>query len=136
MSGEQLPIELFYPVLADVKAVQEAILECYGDASSQVLSDLRSKVPSEIIRSEVRDLLLELVIDTAEVVESFDGLGYPDVFSINIMSFNEIYWIDAEDFDHIGYFKDADAARIFALSNYEPFITAYKESEDELDGEA
>jgi hypothetical protein len=51
------------------------------------------------------------------------------------MNFGRIYWIQAPEFDDIGYFGSLEEAKDIAESEYEPFITACKEAKEngELD---
>jgi hypothetical protein len=60
----------------------------------------------------------------AEVTKSFTGLGGYDEFGINIMKFGGVYWIEAQEFDDIGYFSSEDDASSIAEGEYEPFISA------------
>jgi hypothetical protein len=49
------------------------------------------------------------------------------------MKFRNVYWIAASEFDPIGYFGDVMAAVSCATSEYEPFITALNERDDQED---
>ena len=62
-------------------------------------------------------------------------MGDAGSFPINILRFGPVYWIDAMEFDSIGYFETLENAINCASSEYEPFITALDENEEEEEEE-
>ena len=70
------------------------------------------------------DLLVDLVDNESEPETGFEGFG-TGLFSINVMNFGGVvYWVEALEFDPIGYFGSRKEAEEIAESEYEPFITA------------
>ena len=50
--------------------------------------------------------------------------------SINVMQFGSVFWIEAPEFDDIGYFDTLEKAKDAAKFNYEPLITEASEHKD------
>jgi hypothetical protein len=46
------------------------------------------------------------------------------------MQFESLFWIEAPEFDDIGYFHTLEEAKDAAEFNYEPFITEASEHKD------
>jgi hypothetical protein len=44
------------------------------------------------------------------------------------MKFGPAYWVQAAEFDDVGYFDTIEKAQAFAEANFEPFIAALNES--------
>jgi hypothetical protein len=79
---------------------------------------------------ECSDAIADLVMNESEAVDGFSGLGSYDAFPINVMQFGDVYWIEAPEFDDIGYFSSKQEAMDAAEFNYEPFITARREAKE------
>lgn len=101
---------------------------------------LTQKLPQMIQDEKARDQIIEILqeylssgsFDQDElVVESLTGKGDYGEFSIDICGFHGIYWVTAPDFEDMGYFLELDEAIENAKSNYDSFITAYLEGDED-----
>lgn len=122
------PLESFFPVLASLDSVQVRLRREFRKRTAGILAKLRAELPLSDEELSAYDIITDLVKNDSAPEETISGLGaYDDEFAINIMRFGSVYWIEAMDFDDIGYFETLKAARDCAESNYEPFITALAE---------
>jgi hypothetical protein len=92
--------------------------------TGRILSKLTSQEPLVEEELSAHDIVVDLIHNHSEVEHSLTGLGSAGEFPINIMRFGTVYWIEAPEFDDIGYFDSVESARQCAEGNYEPFITA------------
>jgi hypothetical protein len=99
---EEEPLESFLPVLASRVPVRVALQDHFGGRAAAVLSKLRSGTNLAEDELDAHDIILDLVQDESEVVESLTGQGAEDEFDINIMGFGPVYWVQAAEFDDIG----------------------------------
>ena len=76
------------------------------------------------------DIVANLITNDSETVGSYTGLGGLGEFSISVMKFYNVYWIEAPEFDDVGYFESLENAKDAAEFNYEPFITAWNEAKE------
>ena len=60
----------------------------------------------------------------AACIESFEPF--------ELAQFGSVFWIEAPEFDDIGYFDTLEEAKGAAEANYEPYITEASEHRDEL----
>lgn len=76
---------------------------------------------------EAYDFFIDEVDNESEIIESLKCYGDGDIFYVNIMCWEGIYWVQANEFDDIGYFIDyrhakfhaEDIAKSYPLENNE-----------------
>ena len=129
------PLDTFFPSLASLASVQRALRKEFGETTGNIVAQLKA---GQLLSDEdpaAQDIILDLVHNKAVCVESIDGLGSDGsgIFSINIMRFGSVFWIDALGFDDLGYFHGLEQARRAAKLNYEPFITAALCGQNDID---
>jgi hypothetical protein len=78
------------------------------------------------------DTIHDLVHNDSIVAYSLEGWSSAcnDTFPINVMQFGSVFWIEAPEFDDIGYFDTLEEAKDAAEFNYEPLITEALEHKD------
>ena len=99
-----------------------------------VLEEMRLSVQDPLntgLSDEFIDELYELAINEAEEVQHFDAKGGYDDFAVRVLKFGTIYYVSAIEFDDYGPFISQEEAADWAEWNYESFITAFGEGEDE-----
>jgi hypothetical protein len=71
------------------------------------------------------DVIHDLVHNSSITADSLNGWSSAtnDTFSIKIMQFEPVFWIQAMEFDDIGYFGTLQDAKGAAEASYDPFIT-------------
>jgi hypothetical protein len=75
------------------------------------------------------EIIHDLVMNESKAADVIEARGgYDDTFSVAIMNFGPAYWVQAAEFDDVGYFDTIEKTKAFAESNFERFITALNES--------
>ena len=96
------------------------------------------EIPGEKL-NEAWDIIHEAVKNEAECIDSISGmvLGSTDdndAFPIQIMNYGPVYYVRAPEFDDSDFFLTEEAAWEHAQNDFEPFITAYTDlNQDEPD---
>jgi hypothetical protein len=122
------PLETFFPVLAALDSVKERLRAEFRGRTQAVLAKLKVELPLTEDEQSAHDIITDLVDNESVAKKTIWGLGNGGEFPINIMKFGNVYWIDATEFDPIGYFATLKAARHYAEFNYEPYITEREEA--------
>jgi hypothetical protein len=126
------PLESFFPSLAALPSVQTALRDEFGKDGSAIIAKM--KAGESLCDEELgaHDTIHELVRYNSVVADSLAGWSSAcdDTFPINVMQFGSIFWIEAPEFDDIGYFDTLEEAKGAAEANYEPFITEASEHKD------
>ena len=128
------PIKEFFPQLAlDPRIINELNRQA-GDKSEPLRQGMLSGSLSEIDAEQVLDFITDLIINEAVEVDRQLGLGaYDEQFPISVMRFGPIYWVEANEFDPIGYFKSQEHAEEVAGMEYSDFIGALKRPKTSVD---
>jgi hypothetical protein len=136
-----LPLESFYPQLAEHGEVKEEIKKLFGKDTDRILGAMIAGTLTEEENTEIDAPLRDLVNNGWEE-ETFYGQGSDGYFPISVRGIESVYYIQASEFDDIGYFASAQDARAYAEIEYEsysPFVDDPDEEnqdyEDEDDGE-
>lgn len=121
---EARPLEDFLDALAQDPRVQELLLE-----SGVTITGFHDSGG-----------LPDLVHNESHEVSEIDAWGGDENhYQIRILRFGPVFWIEANEFDDIGYFATEAEAEAHARDAYEPDIEAaeeFAESEEEDDEEA
>jgi hypothetical protein len=125
------PLNAFYPALAQNKKVQKALKKEFGPVANGIIDKLKAGTPLEENEQGAEDTIADLVMNEAKVVHSIEARGGYDNFDVNILRFGPVFSIRAIEFDEIGYFSSKKNTISAAESEFEGFISALKEAEDE-----
>ena len=122
-------LESFFPSLAALPSVRTTLRREFGKRAPGILAKMKAGVSLSDEEGGPEDTIHDLIHNNPVVVESLEGLSsaYDETFPINIVRFGKVFWIDAMEFDDVGYFDTLQKAKDAAEFNYEPFITAAKE---------
>ncbi len=126
------PIELFYSELIEMESVQQQLEEFLDkEIYDRILKQFDEGIAYNKIEGDFEDIINEYVVENAEVINDLTGVAWDGEFSINIMNFGPLYWVEAPEFDLIGYFKSEEDALAYAEVEYSGFLDgSYKSDED------
>ena len=126
------PLESFLPSLAALPSVQAALTEEFGKDGLTIIAKMNTGETLSDEELGAHDIIHDLVHNNSVVPDSLAGWSSAsdDTFSINVMQFGSVFWIEAPEFDDIGYFDTPEDAKAAAEANYEPFITEAAEHKD------
>jgi hypothetical protein len=127
-------LESFYPSLATVEEVQSAIKRSFGDAAADILARMAAGTSPTVDAERLHDEMLGIITNEAGEDEVFYGSGSDGRFPITIRCFGPACFIQAQEFDDIGFFPTTSAARDFAEIEFEaygPFTDAPWEDDEE-----
>src|SRR6516225_23891 len=115
------PLESFFPSLAVLPSVQTALREEFGKDGSAIIAKMKAGESLSDEELGAHDTIHELVRDDSIVADSIAGWSSAcdDTFPINVMQFGSVFWIEAPEFDDIGYFDTLEKAKDAAKFNYE-----------------
>ena len=125
------PLAAFYGVLLEGQPLNRAVIEHFGPDAEAVLSGMRGGAVPPEYEDALRDIVIEVLQAEAQAVRSLDGRGDLGEFPITIMRSGTVFWIEAAEFDDVGYFGDLGTALNAAEANYEPFLTAARRPDDD-----
>ena len=113
-------IDEFYSKLIKMEEVQDAIAEEYGKENYQkIFKRFSEGVYHYAVEGDIEDLIIGLVENYYEIDETIYGIGGNGKYPIEIRSFGPLFWIEAQEFDPIKYFKSFDEALSCAESTFE-----------------
>jgi hypothetical protein len=126
------PLESFFLSLAALPSVQTALREEFGKDGSAIIAKMKAGESLSDEELGAHDIIHDLVHNNSVVADSLAGRSRAcnDTFPINVMQFGSVFWIEAPEFDDIGYFDTLEEAKDAAEFNYEPFITDALEHKD------
>lgn len=113
------PLTHFYPILAASKDVRLALRPDFGDFTDRILPLLREgeELPDEF--TDVHAILHDLVHIDARCLDStsVEGSEAGD-YEIKVMEFAGVYFVEAPQFDTMGYFETKDEANMAIGMNW------------------
>jgi hypothetical protein len=68
---------------------------------------------------DFEDIIQEVVENEGTVYEELTGVSEEGEYPIAILNFGPLYWVHAQEFDPITYFKSFEDAEEYARSTYE-----------------
>jgi hypothetical protein len=126
------PLEWFFPSLAPLPSVQTALRADFGKDASAIVAKMKAggSLSDEELRAH--DIIHDPVHNNSIAADSLEGWSSDrdDTFQIYVMEFGIVFWIEAPEFDDIGYFYTLEDARDAAEFNYEPLIIEALEHKD------
>lgn len=95
-------LEPFYNKLFKINSVQNLIKESLGE---EYLNKIIQPNSEDLITDELINLLEDFIENESSIIQELPATGDYGEFSINILNFGPVYWINSMDFDSIKYFK-------------------------------
>jgi len=128
-------LDTFYPGLAQDPRVRAAFEEDFPETAEQLLELMSRGETLEDIEEDADDILFDLIQNEGDCVEAIDCWGAGDEFQVNICAFGPVFWIQAPEFDDIGFFASQAEAVAVAEVEYDTFIAEYNEHMEEEEEE-
>ena len=120
---ETIEIESFYQELIKDEDIQDALINELGlEISNNIIRQFNNGVTYEDIHDDFEDVIIDCVENNAIVENTLTGVGGYGEFPINILNFGPLYWVSAQEFDPIKYFKTIEDAMSCAESEYATFL--------------
>ena len=106
-----------------MKSIQVEIKNQLGeDIGNKVLKQFKNGISDYDINEDFEDIILDFVNNNAEVKVTLTGLGSYGEFPIDILNFGHLYWVSAQEYDPIQYFKTIEDAIECAEFEYDSFL--------------
>ena len=122
-------------VLAKSRLVQTFLEKEVGSKNySKALEMMNAGELEGDLGSKVHDLFLDVIVNDAITIWSGFIHQEHDNYPIEVKEYHGVFWVWALDSDSVGYFLDANAAILFAKSNWDN-VYEDREDLDEDDGE-
>src|SRR6266481_7585127 len=99
-------LESFFPSLAGLRSVQTVLRKEFGKRAPAIVAKMKTGRSLSDEEVGAYDTVCDLIRSNSFVADSLTGWSSADddTFGINIMQFGSIFWIEAQEFDDIGYF--------------------------------
>jgi hypothetical protein len=122
------PLEALLPALVEDPVVSRALEEEFGAEKDRAVAELlMGDLSGE--GGHAHDVISDLLSNEHETVEVLYGLGYAGAFPISIERLGPAIWIQAVEFDPIGYFDTVEEALEVARGEYDTAIARLEESQ-------
>ncbi|MEI6339847.1 MAG: hypothetical protein WCQ57_14900 [Verrucomicrobiota bacterium] len=129
-------LESLYPQLAKTPEAIKKLKQTFGEDTPRILEEMIAGTLSKDEDATIDGLLTDL-IQNGWHEDTFYGRGSDGYFPIAVRGIDSFYFIQASEFDDIGYFSSDKDARAFAETEYEsygPFVEdPDAEEEDDYD---
>jgi hypothetical protein len=136
MSNNPQPqlLESFYPQLAKNKEAKANVKSTFGKDTKRILESMIAGTLTTEEDLTIDGVLTDLVHNGYDE-ETFYGQGDCGYFPISIRGVKSVYFIQASEFDDIGYFSSVKEARAFAETEYESYRPFVEDPDDEEEDE-
>lgn len=127
-------LESLYPQLAKDREVKDCLKGKFGDDTPKILEKMIAGTLTEDENITIDGVLTDLIHNGSNE-DTFYGSGSDGYFPITVGGIKSFFFIQASEFDDIGYFTRAKDARVYAETEYEsygPFVDD-PDAEDEED---
>ena len=122
------PLESFYEELMKVESVKEELRNELGkDNANKIIQQFKDGIPYNHIKGDFEEVISDFVENNGDIQTTLTGVGSYGEFPIHILNFGPLYWVDAQEFDSIVYFKSVDDAISCAEWEYEAFINDHRD---------
>lgn len=128
-------LDYFYEELAKDPRIRLALEKEFGEKAPVILAKLTNEEELEGDELGALDTITDLVLSEGEAQETIGCWGGEGEFPLNIIRFGPVFWIQAPEFDDIGFFDSLKEAIEVAESEFADFIAEYLEHEEEDDDE-
>lgn len=113
----------FYPDVIKMEIVQQVIREELGeDACTRIINQFSKNMPYFQIEGDYENIISDLAEEDAVNVRTLTGEGGNGPFPIYIKNFGPLFWVHANEFDPIQFFKTFKDALDVAQMVYAPEI--------------
>lgn len=121
--NDNIGIEEFYPELILDEKVQKELINVLGrKKASLVIKQFAENISWKDIDVDFEDIVADVIDNESEEVNVLIGNGCYGEFPIHIMKFGPLFWVNAQEFDPIGYFKEKESAESCAEFEYQSFL--------------
>jgi len=120
------PLSAFKDQLLQSGDIQKLIAREYGPEADAATGRFRSGDDGDLW-DLIEDNKQEISGSPKEAIEA--AAPDNDIFEIHIWSTGPVFWIQANEFDDIGYFASLNEARAYAEEEFEGFISELRERE-------
>ena len=106
-------------VLAKSRAVQALVKSSVGAAQfSDTLMRMKTGTLQGIIGDDIQDLLADAILNDSKVVWSRVIRQPHDNYPIDVYEFHGVFWVNALEYDPVGYFLSKQNAVSYAWSEW------------------
>lgn len=121
------PITQFIEELLSSNEVLAAIRKHHGREASEWIAEVRDGDPS-LLETFISENKYDIAPDPVKILEATGA--YDDPFEVRIHRIGPIFWVAANEFDDVGYFRSLVDAESYADDEYSSFLNQ-PEDEDE-----
>lgn len=133
---ETVSLEIFFQELAQDEDIQNELKSTLGhEVANVIISQLIKGIPSKEIKIDFEDIISEFIHNNSKEIETILGEGSHGEFSISIFNYGSVFWIEAQEFDSITYFRSKDDAVDYAAWEYMAYLGNDEDDEDDSENE-
>ncbi|MCS5488909.1 hypothetical protein [Algoriphagus limi] len=130
--NQTVPLDSFFSDLIKDLAIQNELKAGLGDQiGNSIINQLLEGIPFEGIEGNWYDLISDFIHNEAKEVETILGEGSYGEFPISVLNYGPVFWIEAQEFDSIGYFRSKDDAVSCAEWEYMEYLEGDNEEDNE-----
>jgi len=116
-------IESFYAELIQIQSIKDEIINELGEKEGlRIINQFINRASYLDIKGDFEDIMIEFINNNADILESLTGIGSYGEFSIDLKNFGPLFWVEAQEFDPIKYFRSRQDALDCANSEYNSFF--------------
>jgi hypothetical protein len=122
------PITHFISELLSTKAVLKAIRKSYGEEATEWLKEAKDEDPS-LLETFILDNQYDIAPEPVKVLKATGA--YDDPFEVRIYKIGPIFWVAANEFEDVGYFRSLKDAKSYAEDEYSSFLNPPDDEDSE-----
>lgn len=118
-----IEIDSVYFELIKIETIQKELTYKFGsEIAKGIIQKLTNGITNLVIDVDFEDTITNYVENNATIITTLTGIGGYGEFPIEIFHFGPLFWVSAQEFDPIKYFKTADEAISCAEFEYNSFF--------------
>jgi hypothetical protein len=118
-----IEIDSYFSELVKYDIVQKELVDAFGEEDAQgIIQKMTIGVSGLDIQMDFEDVIIDCVENNSIIYKTLTGNGDFGEFPIHILQFGPLFWVSAQEFDSIKYFKSANDAIACAEFEYESFL--------------
>jgi hypothetical protein len=122
---ETIDITHFYCELVRMDSIQKELKSFLGDSESvRIINDFMMGIPYDQIEGNYEDIIGDYIENNAVEIETLYGMGSYGEFPISILNYGPLFWVQAQEFDSIKFFKSKEDAVSCAEWEYEAYLNS------------
>ena len=125
-----LPLNSLYPRLAKNQVIKDELKRTFGEDTPLILKKMIAGTTTKDEDDTIYDNLTELINNDGQE-NTFYANGSDGCFPITVRGISCCWFIQANEFDDIGYFTSAKSARAYAKIEYQSYGPFVKYPDDE-----